>query len=350
MQIQFNTWSLMAVALCAGVQGQAFGSPLGSADNFAVLGGSTVTNAGLSVITGDLGVWPGTTAPGFPPGVLVGQFHLGDPVAQQAQSDVTTAYDTFAAMLVDQALTGVDLGGMTLAPGVYFFASSAGLTGTLTLDAQGDPLAVWVFQIGSTLTTSAGSAVVMTMPATYHASGRTHLIALPSVRSAAPPSQASRRTVTPSGRMATSPWRKTAVRRFMIDGRALRAPQLATLPRMAQRLSLDEVRHIAKLARLKLSDAELDQFTTPSRRNRGRRLPYELVPDGARLPRWPAILAVWAALAGPAGGAPFVTVPAARPTPVLRDFRGPGSARQRVLFRKESCDDAGTEQSWVYLA
>ena len=162
MQMQFKTWSLMAVALSAGVQGQALGSPLGSADNFAVLGSSTVTNTGQTVITGDLGVWPGTTAPGFPPGVLIGQFHLGDPVAQQAQGDVTTAYNSFSAMAVSQVLTGVDLGGMTLNPGVYFFSSSAGLTGTLTLNAQGNPLAVWVFQIGSTLTTAANSSVVMT--------------------------------------------------------------------------------------------------------------------------------------------------------------------------------------------
>lgn len=162
MQVSLKTWSVMGFAVCASVHGQAFGgTPLNSAENFAVLGGTTVTNAGRSVITGDLGVWPGTTAPGFPPGVLIGQFHLGDPVAMQAQADLTTAYNAFAGMAVDEVMTGVDLGGMTLAPGVYFFASSAGLTGTLTLDGLGDPLAVWVFQIGSTLTTSAGSAVVM---------------------------------------------------------------------------------------------------------------------------------------------------------------------------------------------
>lgn len=162
MQMSLKSCGLMGVALCAAVQGQAFGdTPLNSAENFAVLSGTTVTNTGLSVITGDLGVWPGTTAPGFPPGVLNGDFHLGDPAAMAAQGDLTTAYNNFAGMPVDQVMTGVDLGGVTLTPGVYFFAAAAGLTGTVTLDAQGDPSAVWVFQIGSTLTTSINSAVVM---------------------------------------------------------------------------------------------------------------------------------------------------------------------------------------------
>ncbi len=134
---------------------------LGVAGSFAVLGGSTVTNTGLSLVNGDLGVWPGLTYPGFPPGSVVppGVIHAGDAVAQQAQSDVTTAYNALTGQACDFNLTGQDLGGLTLIPGVYCFDTSAQLTGTLTLNAQGDPNAVWVFQMGSTLTTASASSV-----------------------------------------------------------------------------------------------------------------------------------------------------------------------------------------------
>lgn len=134
---------------------------LGTAQSFGVLGGSTVTNTGPTVITGDLGVWPGLAITGFPPGIVIGgTTHAGDAVAQQAQSDVTTAYNAIAGMAPTQVLTGTDLGGLTLTPGVYFFASSAFLTGTLTLDAQGDPNAHFIFQMGSTLITASNSSVV----------------------------------------------------------------------------------------------------------------------------------------------------------------------------------------------
>lgn len=132
---------------------------LGTARTFAVLGASTVTNTGSSVLTGDLGVWPGLAITGFPPGTVTGTTHAGDAVALQAQSDVTTAYNALAGQACDTVLTGQDLGGLTLTPGVYCFASSAQLTGTLTLNAQGDPNAVFVFQIGSTLTTASNSVV-----------------------------------------------------------------------------------------------------------------------------------------------------------------------------------------------
>ncbi len=134
---------------------------LGVAGSFAVLGGSTVTNTGPSVINGDLGVWPGLAITGFPPGSVVppGVIHAGDAVAQQAQSDVTTAYNALAGQACDFNLTGQDLSGMTLTPGVYCFDTSAQLTGTLTLNAQGDPNAVWVFQMGSTITTASNSSV-----------------------------------------------------------------------------------------------------------------------------------------------------------------------------------------------
>lgn len=137
---------------------------LGTAANFAVLGGSTVTNTGNSVIDGgNLGVSPGSAITGFPPGIVVPPFitHAGDAVAAQAQSDLTTAYNTAAGLAVTLGgnLTGQDLGGLTLLPGVYKFNSSAQLTGSLTLDFLGDPNALFVFQIGSTLTTASNSSV-----------------------------------------------------------------------------------------------------------------------------------------------------------------------------------------------
>jgi hypothetical protein len=138
-------------------------SILGSAESFAVLAGSTVTNTGNSVITGNLGVSPGTAITGFPPGIVKtpGTIHAGD-AAAQAQNDLTTAYNGLAAMPYNSVLTGTDLGGKTLTTGVYYFASSAQLTGTLTLNAQGNNNAYWVFQIGSTLTTASGSTVQVT--------------------------------------------------------------------------------------------------------------------------------------------------------------------------------------------
>lgn len=136
--------------------------PLGTSQSFAVLGGSTVTNTGPSVITGNLGVSPGSSVTGFPPGiVLSGSIHAADATAAQAQSDLTAAYNTAAGLPCGTDLTGQDLGGMTLTPGVYCFSSSAFLTGTLTLNMQGNPDALFVFQIGSTLVTASASSVAL---------------------------------------------------------------------------------------------------------------------------------------------------------------------------------------------
>jgi len=135
---------------------------LGMADSFAVLGGSTVTNTGPSVITGNVGVSPGSAVIGFPPGIVVtGTIHAADALAAQAQSDLTTAYNTAAGLPCSVNLTGQDLGGLTLTPGVYCFSTSAQLTGNLTLDFLGNANAVFVFQIASTLTTASNSSVLM---------------------------------------------------------------------------------------------------------------------------------------------------------------------------------------------
>jgi type VI secretion system secreted protein VgrG len=134
---------------------------LGTADSFAVLAGSTVTNTGPSVIIGDRGVSPGTAATGFPPGTVVGAQHKADAVALQAKTDLVTAYNNAAGQTPFVDKTGQDLGGQSLTPGVYRFSSSAQLTGTLTLNGQGNSNAVFIFQIGSTLTTASNSKVVL---------------------------------------------------------------------------------------------------------------------------------------------------------------------------------------------
>jgi type VI secretion system secreted protein VgrG len=126
---------------------------------FAVLGGSTVTNTAFSVITGDVGLSPGSSVTGFPPGVYSGTLHVADAPASSAQTDLTTAFNTLTNLQPCEDLTGTDLGGLTLTPGVYCFSTSAQLTGVLTLNAQGNPNAVWVFRIGSTLTTASNASV-----------------------------------------------------------------------------------------------------------------------------------------------------------------------------------------------
>jgi len=140
----------------AGVDGGTVAAPaLGTAKSFAVLAGSTITNTGATAIGGDVGVWAGTAITGLTAGQVTGTIHAGDPVAMQAKADLTTAYNNLVVRPCQHAMTGVDLGGKTLPPGVYCFGlTAAQTTGTLTLDAQGNPNAVWIFQIGSTLTIS----------------------------------------------------------------------------------------------------------------------------------------------------------------------------------------------------
>jgi type VI secretion system secreted protein VgrG len=133
---------------------------LGTAGNYAVLAGSTVTNTGPSALTGDLGVSAGCALTGFPPGSVSGTVNACNAASSTAQRDLTTAYNEAMGLSPTATLTGKNLGGMTLTPGVYFFASSAQLTGTLTLNNLGNANALFVFQIGSTLTTASGSAVI----------------------------------------------------------------------------------------------------------------------------------------------------------------------------------------------
>lgn len=132
--------------------------PLGTTAQFAVLAGSTVTNTGASTVSGNLGLSPGTSVTGFPPGKVVnGTQHRTDTVAATAQADARRAYDSAARRTPTQKGLA-DLGGRLLPPGVYA-GPALSLTGTVTLDARNDPNAVFVFQAGSTLITSSGSVV-----------------------------------------------------------------------------------------------------------------------------------------------------------------------------------------------
>src|ERR1035437_7343803 len=121
-----------AALFCGPSRAQAQRAPsLGTAQSFAVLGGSTLTNTGSSTVTGDLGLSPGTSVTGFPPGLVVsGTIHAADAVALAAQNSLTIAYNSLAGQACTLDLTDQDLGGKTLTPGVYCYSTSAQLTGT----------------------------------------------------------------------------------------------------------------------------------------------------------------------------------------------------------------------------
>ncbi|MEO7255818.1 MAG: ice-binding family protein [Casimicrobium sp.] len=143
--------------------------PLGTAASFGVIAASAVTSTGPTIVVGDLGVSPGnaSSVTGFTfssppgPGQVLGTTHFADAVALSAKNDALTAYNTLAARPCTTTISG-DLGGRTLTPGVYCSASSMGLTGTLTLDALGNRDAIFIFQLGSALTTASASQVRMT--------------------------------------------------------------------------------------------------------------------------------------------------------------------------------------------
>lgn len=134
---------------------------LGLAGSYAILAGSTITSTGTvgTVITGNMGVFPGSAVTGFPPAVLNGAITIYG-ASGSAQGDLTTAYNVLAGKAFTSTLSNQDLGGMTLIPGVYKFDATATLNGILTLDALGDSTAVWTFQIGSSFMVGGGSSII----------------------------------------------------------------------------------------------------------------------------------------------------------------------------------------------
>lgn len=160
-----NALILAVVLACAGIAAEARADFIGlkSAQSFAVLGGTGVTNTGPTTIRGDLGLYPGTALGGpTPPVVIGGTVHLGDEAAHQAQLDALAAWNSLGGLTATHTLTGQDLGERTLTPGVYYYGSSAQLTGKLTLDGQNQAAPQFVFQIGSTLTTASYSSIALT--------------------------------------------------------------------------------------------------------------------------------------------------------------------------------------------
>jgi hypothetical protein len=138
---------------------------LGTADQFGLLGGSGITNVSAhTFIIGDVGSSPTPTVKGLKPAQVKGHLFLkSSTVTANAKRGLTTAYNQAKGAHCGTTLTGVNLGGMKLIPGVYCFASAAQLTGTLRLDGQRNPNAQWIFQVGSTLTTAPNSKVVVNL-------------------------------------------------------------------------------------------------------------------------------------------------------------------------------------------
>jgi hypothetical protein len=137
---------------------------LGAAANFAVLAAAEVTNTSTpTVITGDLGVWPGTSVTSFPPGIVNGTMHVDDPAAQAGEAALTIAYNDAKGRVGAFTPAVGNVGGLVFTPGLYRSGTSTAISGggDLTLDAQGDPNAVFIFQIASTLTTSSGFGITL---------------------------------------------------------------------------------------------------------------------------------------------------------------------------------------------
>lgn len=155
--------ALLSINVALSQKANAQVPDLGTASNFAVLAGSTVTNTGSSVLLGNLGLSPGNAITGFPPGIVLppGGTFVSDAVAIQAQIDLAIGYNATASRPATADLTGQNLGGLTLTPGVYNFATAAQLNGNLTLNALGNPNSLFIFNVGSTLTTGSSSSVTV---------------------------------------------------------------------------------------------------------------------------------------------------------------------------------------------
>jgi hypothetical protein len=160
--MNFHTSCLAATLLCPIALYGNTTFNLGIASPFAVFSGSAVTSTGATNVYGNVGVWPGTDIGGFPPATLSGgTIHAGDAFAMQAFGALNTAFGAAHSTPCGTNLSGQNLGGLTLTAGVYCFSSSAFLGGQLTLDAQGDANAVFIFQTTNGLTTGMGSSVVL---------------------------------------------------------------------------------------------------------------------------------------------------------------------------------------------
>jgi hypothetical protein len=136
---------------------------LGSSASVVILAGSAITSTGATNITGDIGLSPGTSIGGFPPGILVGTQHINDNIATQAKLDLTAAYNDAAGRTATDIVTlSGNIGGLTLTPGLYKSTSSLAISsGDLTFDAKGNASAVFIIQIASSLTTTSGRQVIL---------------------------------------------------------------------------------------------------------------------------------------------------------------------------------------------
>jgi len=159
--------TLLKVILCVDADEVTITGPAGdppaflflSLCEFSVLAGTTITNTGGTVLSGDLGLSPGTSVVGFPPGTVLGTQHITDSAAAQAQVELTAAYLDLESRLGGTTVAG-DIGGQTFVPGIYKSTSTLDINTDITLDAQGNPDAIFIFQIGSALTTAGGSVIL----------------------------------------------------------------------------------------------------------------------------------------------------------------------------------------------
>lgn len=169
--------AIISVTLFAGCKKSDSGNPnvipvqttaletvsLVSAANFAILSGSAINSTGTTIVTGDIGLNPGTSVGGFPPGILVGTQYISDIISSQAKYDLTAAYnDAAGRMSTDVVILSGNIGGLTLTPGLYKSTSSLEISsGDLTFDAKGNPRAIFIIQIASELTTTPGRKVIL---------------------------------------------------------------------------------------------------------------------------------------------------------------------------------------------